>query len=177
MLKIVDVVPVLEGCLIIDDYIPFRFRLTDEVLPSPYLWRTGNFKTTLLEITIDRNSHTIFDVTLICFAGKLQTDLQQGYDSAEFVEGLPVVDVNGYPQPQREDVFDFRVSKCDEVEEIKAYREGNNFFLVFGGEKVPNKCIKTNRVGFFACATELCGIAFFELSQSEISTVLSLMQP
>jgi hypothetical protein len=175
MLRIVNTLPPSGGRLVIDDYIPFSFRLSEGVLPGPYLWRTGNLETSLLEITIDRDLHTIFGVTLTCFSGRLQEEVPQGYENAEVVEGIPAVDASVFPQQQNKNALDFQLDRHDEPQEIRAYQKGSSVFLVFG-EGMPNRCIKTDRVGFFERESRLCGIGFFDLSASEISTVISLLQ-
>jgi hypothetical protein len=172
MLRIVNVLAASGGKLVIDDYIPFRFRLSDALRPSPYLWRTGNRTTSLLEIAIDRESHSIFGVTLTCFAGELLPGTPPGYYNQEILHGVPVADVSGFP-PQSDLC---RHSVFDEPEEIQAYRMESSVFLALGESHVPERCIRIDRIGFFECATELCGIGFFDLSPREVDCAVALCQ-
>ncbi len=176
MLTITYVVPAAGGRLIIDDYIPFRFRQSEKVTANPYLWRTGNFETSLLEITIDRDSHVIFGVTLTCFSGGLRAVIPEGYDTTTFIDGIPVADVSLFARRENEGLFDFRLERHDETAEIKAFQMNNSFILVFGENIRPDRCIRTNRIGFFERATRLCGAGFFDLSPSETNTVVSQLE-
>jgi hypothetical protein len=176
VLKQISLLPASGGRLIIDEYVPFRFRQAEGVLPDPYLWRTGDLKTSLLEIAISRDSHAVLGVTLICFSGRLLTGMPQGYDNLQVIEGIPVVDVSGFPRLRSGDAFDFRPERLDEPGQIRLFQRENTFLLTFGEDVVPERCVINNRIGFFEGATWLCGVGFFDLTPSEISRALSQLQ-
>jgi hypothetical protein len=174
MLRILTIHPFSGGKLFIDDYVPFQFRRSDQLLPAPHLWRTGNLKTSLLEISIDRDEYTIFGVTLVGYNERLRDGVPQGYDICEIVEGIPVVDVSVLPGITDESVFDYG-KIFDDPREFNIYHLRNQFFITWDTAK-PQQCIRTDRTGFYVCDSRLCGIGFFDLSSSETNIVVSLLR-
>src|SRR5256885_1761575 len=99
MLRIVDVELISGGRLVVDAYVPFRFRLEDVSLVSgdPLLWHTGNLKTSLLEVRIERRKHFISGVTLTSFPGPVESGAPNLYKNTEVVQGLPVIAISLFP--------------------------------------------------------------------------------
>ena len=76
------------------DYLPFKFwQKTLTTDPNAY-WRTGDMKSTLLEMEIDRVSGQIIGVSLI-LPGKVRRDFPE-LDSANLpkTDGYPIVDLS-----------------------------------------------------------------------------------
>jgi hypothetical protein len=159
MLKITKVV---EGSsrtasLTVDDYVPFIFRADDQVLASPLLWRTGDFKSSLLEVKIEANTGCVRGVTLTLFSGRLEATFPKGYAEAEVIEGLPVVETAGFPG-----------GRFEEPNAFHLFRAGNDFLLLFDARTTPTRCIRASRLGFFEADGSMCGIGFFGLSPEEV---------
>lgn len=153
------------GQLAVDDFVPFSFRAYTGVLASPYLWRVGNFTTSLLELKIDKQSKLVLGVTLSLYNQKLRTEIPPSYLAVELAAGLPVANT---------DIFSN--DRHDETREFELVQNGNSFIAVLNGGVQPQRCLRADRVGFYERAGEICGIGFFDLTASEIEKLKSLFQ-
>jgi hypothetical protein len=53
-----------SGQLVVDEWVPFTFRAYRKLLLNPDIWLVGNFKTSLLEMKVERQSREILGVAL-----------------------------------------------------------------------------------------------------------------
>ena len=80
----------------IDDYIPLSCRCVDMEVESLFYWRTGDFKSSLLEIGINPKDGTLLRIKMP-LAGKVYQVLNyktiKEIENIPSVEGIPIVDI------------------------------------------------------------------------------------
>jgi hypothetical protein len=158
MLRIIRISPVLKSGLVVDPYVPLTFDAYDNVLPQPYLWRIGNFLTSLFELTIERSTGIVRGATLVLSGSDTLTDLQTGYEAVPQKIGLPIIDRSVLTS----DIW-------DEQHELSLMHKNNAIYVAFNSSWNPSSCIVNDRVAFFEQEGELCGVGFLKLTQEEIT--------
>jgi hypothetical protein len=79
------------------DYLPFKFWHQAHSNQSKLYWRTGNLKSTLLEVEIDRVSGQIIGASLL-LPGEVRRDFPElNLSNATRSDGYPTVDINEWP--------------------------------------------------------------------------------
>lgn len=138
MLKLEDVTNSIKETIQVDDYIPLSVRWINSNLDSPRLfWRTGNFKTSLLEIGIDSKTGIIRSITLT-FTERISVCEAEVTDSPS-VEGTPVFQIADWGSEFYLDVS----------QDFDTYLSGQNLNIVLGGNKSVGKIVRSGRVTFF----------------------------
>ena len=153
------------GQLVVDEYVPFSFQAYTGILPDPYLWRIGNFKTSLMELTIEKQSKLVLGITLTLYNRKLQTEIPPSYLAVEVATGFPVANTEMFSNDRHDETRDFEL-----------VQNGNSFIAVLNDGVQPQRCLRADRVGFYERANEICGIGFFDLTASEVKKLKILFQ-
>jgi len=97
---VVDVVTDMSG------YTPFISEFIDERTPTPLYWRIGDFKSSLIEVGLNKRSGCISSVSLIMFNGGSVAPI--GGREEQVVEvGMPVFDIQDWDEDRCLDI------KCD----------------------------------------------------------------
>jgi hypothetical protein len=156
--KIRGILPVSNGTLVVDEWVPFSFRAYQRVRSLPYYWLFGDRKTSLLEMRVDRQSGAVIGVTLTAFSKKkIGNELPVEYREARQLTGLPVVDTENFVGGRRDEPSDFDLVG------------GANWFVVMLKHGVsPRRCLHAGRTRFFEHDSELCAVGFFDLTEPEL---------
>jgi hypothetical protein len=182
MLKVLSVIGPEPGRVLIKPPDPFMFQVEGS---SRYTWaalspdlrqflaigvdpESGVVREVLLHHpgqTIDREMRRI---TMDDWAtpGRPVINLPYVYANLTAVAGLPVVDVSefraitGTPSPAV-------TESCD----IKMTGDGRSLYIILNDAVVPDRLIRCDRFGFYVGSGYLCGLAFFDLTPDEYSTI------
>jgi hypothetical protein len=163
MLRITGVREVSNGTLTIDELVPFTFRAHEGVLPNPYYWLIGNFKTSLLEIKVDRQTTAVSAVILTLFNERVGLGVPSAYKDISCQPGLPLVETEKFVQGRYNQDCNFRL-----------VREENLFVAILREGVPPQRCLSVDRVRFCTTGNELCAIAFSGLSSEELERLHNL---
>lgn len=144
----------------IDYYVPFTINLGNEksYTPKTY-WRIGNFKDSLMEISIDEKSGMLRDITL--------TSVNKAHLVNETLENIDIVE-NGTP------IFlldgDIKNGLCDQVMDFYVYLSRDFIMVKFCEESHLYKFIELGRVRFgFDKDNKLISVIIKDLSDNEYS--------
>jgi hypothetical protein len=151
--------PISWANLYVDEYVPFSFRANEEVLAFPFLWRTGNLKTTLIEIKIHESSHAILGVTVPIYERAMAVEIPSVYLSPPTISGVPVVDLEGWSGRRR-----------DEPAAVTFMHNADSFVMVMNAEVNPETTFGAGRARFFSHGNTICAIGFFGLTRDEMRT-------
>jgi hypothetical protein len=94
MLKVVGSVPQQSYKLEIDDYVPISFRFYEMKTGVPLYWRTGNFKTSLIEVGLNPASGAIYRITVTSFKDAIMTSNSWEKSTSKIIEGIPLCDLH-----------------------------------------------------------------------------------
>jgi hypothetical protein len=160
MLKIVGSLDLNQGHLVIDEYVPFSFRVYDEPLPAPHVWLVGNLKTSLLEVKIDAYSAAVMASILVLCNKTVEGNPPSSYQRAEVLPGLPRVTLDGFGENRL----------IEENRDFELIQSGNCFFVIFDKAPAAKRCYRADRAAFFEGNNgELCGIGFYDLTAAELA--------
>jgi hypothetical protein len=166
MLQIVDFVELPDGQLVVDEYVPFRFRLSGEALPEPFLWQTGNFTTSLFEMKIARDTGIVAGLTLTLFSQRPNLACPIDVAEAAIVEGIPVVDRSLFAKGRFAEGRPFSVTQLPDS------------VIVSFDESLPiSRLLVNGRVGFLESHSKLSGVWFKELTEHEMQLLSQQFQP
>jgi hypothetical protein len=160
MLRIIGHTSNCIGELEVDDYVPLAFRAHPALRPDPLLWRTGDLKSTLLEIKVDRTTGELFSVTLVTFEGTLSPGKYPIDSNTQIVRGLPVVSVT-----------ELGGAVSDERQTLVLLQDHNQISVHFHSLVKANECYKVDRVSFLARDGILVGLSFDDLTPMEIEII------
>lgn len=142
----------------IDYYVPFSINIIDKnIYNTKVRWRTGNFKNSLIEVTIDKKDGTLRGITLISVdRAFLVNTVLESIDEVE--SGTPVFCLDG----------NIKNDLCDQLMDFYVYL-GLNFIMVkFSKEIQFYKFIELDRVRFgFDKDNKLVSIIVKNLSNHE----------
>jgi hypothetical protein len=141
------------------DYYPYEQGVFDA-----FHWRLGDFKHTLLDLTIRRSDQAIVGVTLTIFAGRVLEQVPLALQMAACVGGTPVVTE-----------LDMLSSRLDEHCELSMHLGSDRVFLLLPGELDDVMCMGTDRVAFFVASRHLVGIAFNRLLATERAGLVQMV--
>jgi hypothetical protein len=156
MLKLIGIYSKFEGELVVDPYVPIKFKAYTGVLIEPYRWRVGDFSKSLFEITIERSTGIVRGATLTLPGSAIGRTVPAEYRQARHEEGLPIVDT-----------AELNASVTDETGEFSVSMNGDQLVIVFDRSIDPETVVGDSRVGFFVGHNLICGAGFFELSREE----------
>ncbi|WP_284422095.1 MULTISPECIES: hypothetical protein [unclassified Bradyrhizobium] len=158
--KIIDVQERTFGQLEIDEWVPFTFRAYTNGLAGPLYWMLGDQKTSLLEMKIERSTGAIEAVLLPACHRFDSDDGWRAPEGITQVAGIPVVKMD-----------QFESGHCEECRDFRLNQFGSSFFVILDDSPRPERCIRTDRVGYFEANGNLCAVGFFDLTQTEVQTV------
>lgn len=155
-----------KGQLVCDGYIPLKFCASNEVLLGSFLWRTGDFKTSLLEFKINPTKGTIETVTLVCHSGTVQPHSLFSCGDFPVIHGLPVVDVRCFPSQ------DYPRNRIDKPSTLTIAFYNDNLEIAFNNKAKISHLIRNNNFIFVIdCNDQICGVVAVELSREQILNV------
>jgi hypothetical protein len=101
MLQVISSMP-SKGCTLeIDDYVPFVFRCENTHSSTPLYWRTGDFKSSLIEIGLNPNSGAICCIKIPFFEKKPhKIDSNWTKPTRNLTEGIPVCNIQKWPSSE-----------------------------------------------------------------------------
>ena len=144
----------------IDYYVPFKINLGNEKSYTPKIyWRIGNFKNSLMEISIDEKSGMLRGITL--------TSVNKAHLVNATLENINIVE-SGTP------VFlldgNIKNGLCDQVVDFYVYLSMEFIMVNFSEESHPYKYIELERVRFgFDKDNKLISVTIKDLSGNEYS--------
>jgi hypothetical protein len=143
------------------EYYPYHQGVAD-----PVLWRFGDFKYTLLELTIRRDDRAIVGVALPIFRGRRLEAPPAAFERRDCRSGVPVVDAL-HPG----------VTRLDERRDLAMYVGRDRAVLILDDPFPPEsvECISANRVAFYVSERRLVGIAFQHLQPTECDALLRIL--
>ena len=158
MLLLKDIINNDECKVEVGYYVPFSITIGNEkVFSSKLCWRIGNFKTSLMEISIDEKTGVLRNITLTSVdkANLLNESLKK-FDVTEI--GTPVFSLEG----------NVKNGLCDQLIDYDVYL-GNDYIRVdFDLDKYYKKIIKQDRVLLiFNQNNQLISLIVKDLSRSE----------
>lgn len=150
--------PVLQTTVTIDPYIPLIAR-TYEAPIGAVIWRTGNFKTSLVEIAMEPESGIVRGLKLVLGECNTPASFRLG---PEVVQGLPVVRGDHVPSRMSEECRDLNIS----------ISEGNIFIDWCLGGKI-DQIFTSDRLSFYVGNNELLGASVGRITPDEKKAFLS----
>lgn len=144
----------------IDYYVPFTINLGNkESYTSKTCWRIGNFKNSLMEISIDDKSGMLRNITLILVDKAYLVNAT--LENVDIVEsGTPVFLLDG----------NIKNGLCDQVMDFYVYLSMEFIMVNFSEESHPYKFIELERVRFgFGKDNKLISVIVKDLSGDEYS--------
>jgi hypothetical protein len=169
MIKVINNRKVVESSLEIDHYVPFSFRCY-EVHDTPSLWwRTGNLKTSFIEIGMTKETGAIYNVTVLSLPHVLMGNLPNDnrLSQVSVVDGLPVCEIeNKYKENENIEYID------DEIELI-SYLKDRSIYIWVGSVCEILRFYKVDRTYFGVNNNmEICLLKFESLSTIEVEKIL-----
>lgn len=175
MLKVLNSISVQDYSLVIDDYVPFKFRSFETQTSVPYYWRVGDFKKSLIEVGLNPQTGAIGSITVTCYEGSTRTEItwQSEHLGIEASDGLPVCDIHAWSHTEQ--------NAGRFIDETNPFETvvGQDFvsFLLMPKKKatrlyvVGQLCIGVDENG---C---VCELAFRNLSKAEIDQASPKVRP
>lgn len=162
MLKIIGTSEV-DGCFLeIDEYVPFSFVCPKSAsLPHLY-WRTGNFRTSLIEVGINRHSGSLYSITIPLIGDVSRVTRNDMPAARNTVYGVP-----------RFEVMDYRpLNHSDEHSPFVACAGEDDVFSWLSETQSLKTLYVSNRLSIGADReSKLCFIAFTSLSPLDMHRV------
>lgn len=169
MLKITSSIKLIDYDLTIDDYVPFSFRCNCPNSEVPFYWRTGNFKTSLIEIGITPSDATLCRLVISCFkTSEIVSERWKMPEANVFLDSVPSF---GEEKQKRTDLEKVGLSIRDCHIDFKAII-GLNFCSFLLSENKTVSCYVMNRVCLeFDANDYLIKISFINLVSAEIDKI------
>ena len=127
-------------------------------------WRLGDFRSTLLDLTVRRSDYAMVGVTLTLFGGVLLREVPGGFGAARRRVGIPIIET-----------IDSTVSILDENRELSMHIGPDYVHVVLETGISRPECLIADRVGFFVANMELVGLVFGPLVTAEHDAVLQIL--
>ena len=141
------------------DYYPY-----DQAVPVLCHWRFGDFKRTLLDLTIRDPDGAVVGVTLTSFDGPRTAEVPTSIVRAQCVEGVPVVDA-----------FSSKLSMRDELCQLSLHVQLHRIYLLIQQTGDDVTCLSTDRLQFFVLGEQLVGLGFGPLKSEERQMLLQML--
>lgn len=151
----------------VDYYIPFTISLKTEKLYEPKIcWRTGNFKNSLLEISIDQKTGILREITLTLV--NMVHFVDAVLDCVNIVKkGTPIFQLEG----------NLKNGLCDQELDFNVYLNMEFIEVDFGNGSQPVKFIELERVLFgFDKEEKLISVIIKDLSTDEYNELHDSMK-
>lgn len=168
MLRVVGTTSSIKGSVAFDEYVPFRFRSTDEVLPGPMIWRCGDFESMLFELKVCPDTYVVKGASLVNYHGnKLGCPLFGQFESS-IPDCLPIIDGSVFPKNE------FPRNSVDYRSRLAVAKFDRQLQISFTDLIRPWRLLSCDRVSFVIDSGGfICGVTINELSQLELN-LLSL---
>lgn len=168
MLYLKEVINSKKCEICIDYYVPFTIKLENK---KPYsnkvCWRSGNFKKSLIEISMEKENGVLSDITLVSVDNAVLTDTS--LDNINLMkDGVPVFSIKG----------NIKNGLCDQVMDFYVYLNTKFIMVNLNKQIIPCKYVKLEKVLFgFDKDCKLNSIILKDLSDyeyKELKTGLNL---
>ncbi|MGG0824525.1 hypothetical protein ABE099_16815 [Paenibacillus turicensis] len=145
----------------IDYYVPFTIEIEHkDIFSSKVYWRTGNLKTSILEIGLDEKTGLLRDITLVSVDKAFSIDVEHTQTIHSTDTGVPVFDIQG----------DIRNKLCDISQDIFVFLSTNDITVRFGDNIDFSRVNSLGRIYFmFDENNILISISITNLSDYEYS--------
>lgn len=142
----------------IDYYVPITITVgAGSYFSEKIYWRTGNFKNSLIEISIEKEKGTLKDITLVAVNEVYLIDFPENECEKKQI-GVPLFMLDG----------NTRNGFCDQIIDFFVYLSPKDITIKFQKEIRPVKCVQLGRVRFsFDKEEKLICITVFDLSDYE----------
>lgn len=119
-------------------YLPFKFWQCSQSKESHLYWRTGNLKSTLLEVEIDRIRGQVFGISLL-IPGLVSIDFPE-LDLSEVSEstGYPLIDISKWSTDR----------VIDEPNPFRVFVDSSRLLITFSTSVVVTSTVSSDNITF-----------------------------
>ena len=103
MLRVISSIDVKDCSLQTDEYIPISFQCSEAASLIPLYWRTGDFKKSLIEVGLNKNTGAICTVTVTAIGSCSRTRVGGSVEATNIHLGLPVCEISNWPEDRFKD--------------------------------------------------------------------------
>ena len=147
------------------DYLPFKFDLTDGESCNCVYWRLGNFKSSLIEIGVDRKSGVVASFSLVIF-DCFERGVPELSTSLRAEVGVPCFSVDCWHEEML----------LDERAEVRVFYDSNKIMIAWADVDTTEWIVVSDCVEFgIGFSGRLCWVCVRGLPEESISG-LSLLQ-
>ncbi|WP_374420571.1 hypothetical protein [Chromobacterium sp.] len=147
------------------DYLPFKFDLTDGESCNCVYWRLGNFKSSLIEIGVDRKSGVVASFSLVIF-DCFERGVPELSTSLRAEVGVPCFSVDCWHEEML----------LDERAEVRVFYDSNKIMIAWADVDTTEWIVVSDCVEFgIGFSGRLCWVFVRGLPEESISG-LSLLQ-
>lgn len=164
LLTLVVVNPDAEGDVVIDTYVPFRFRAAWE--GDVFRWRFVDDGNGLLEFMIARNTGEIVGVTLVASAQPFEDVEALPFSIFDERPGLPVVNARAVTGILFDESMFVRLLRC-----------GDAVCAVWGRWAIATNCFAVGRTQFLVRDNELVGVGVTSIAADEMNSLVEWERP
>ena len=165
VLKVIDCQDCGKTAIEFGDYLPFKFWHQAQSNEPKFYWRTGDLKSTLLEVEIDSVAGQIIGVSLL-LPGKVSRDFPElNLSNAIRSEGYPIVDTNEWP--------DDRIK--DEPSALHVFVDSSRLLITLSASVLATKTISADDATFGVDANDsIVWMLVSNLSEEKLSALENL---
>lgn len=143
------------------EYYPY-----DQRIPIRCHWRFGDFRHTLLDLSISDLDGAIVGVTLTSFGGETKTGAPAAIVKADCAVGLPIV--SGVA---------VGATIVDERRDVSMHFQGEHVYILLSTDIVKPGCVGADRLRFFVEGDQLVAVGFGPLAKEEHDELVRLLAP
>jgi hypothetical protein len=103
MLRVTSSSDVKDCTLQVGDYVPISFRCAEAASLTPFYWRTGDFKKSLLEVGLNQNTGVICKVTVTLIGNYSRAEVEYSTEAITVHHGLPTCEISDWPKDRFKD--------------------------------------------------------------------------
>lgn len=141
------------------------FRAWDEPVGDAFHWHLGDFKWTLLDLTVRRSDGAVIGVTLTLFRGPVLDRAPTAFDRAMRIEGLPTVDS-----------IEPIGAVLRERTELSVHLGSEMLYIVLDDHGQDLSCYVSSYARFFVAEGRLTGLAFGPLTKAQRSRLAEVLE-
>lgn len=169
MLKVMEILPVVEEAIEIDDYVPFTIEFSaGDSLPA--YWRGKDGTTGLVEIGVSKRSGLIQSVTLTSLSQTKIVEAPGWLTAAKLLPGFPKCDVSIWAPADS----DFANRFVDEGAGLRLCFIDNSACLLLDADIECVRFVRSGRIGFGLDSEDrLAAVMVFGLSKDEENVLRS----
>ena len=169
MLKVIEILPVVEEAIEIDDYVPLtvEFSVGDSL---PAYWRGKDGTTGLVEIGVSKRSGLLQSVTLTSLSQAEIVEPPLWLTAAKLLPGFPRCDVSIWAASDS----DFSNRFVDEDAGLRLCFFDNSACLLLGADIECVRFLRSGRIGFGLDSEDrLAAVMVYGLSKDEENVLRS----